>query len=86
MGKRHALFESAGGRWNPAPAPCVVPGMSGMHAHTVEDRHKQATDTEKAETDDVKRARERPTRLRAMLLGGGLVLVAIAGGWFIATL
>lgn len=60
--------------------------MSGMHAHTAEDRHKQATDPAKAETDDIKRARERPPRLRTMLIAGGLLLIAVAGGWWIATL
>ena len=62
------------------------PGMSGTHAHTARDRHKQATDPEKAATDDAKRARERPPRLRTMLIAGGLLLLAIAGAWLLATL
>ena len=60
--------------------------MSGTHAHTARDRAKQATDPDKAATDDPKRARERPPRLRTMLITAGLLLIAIAGGWWIATL
>ena len=60
--------------------------MSGTHAHTVEDRHEQATDPDKAATEAPKIRRVRPIRARTLAIGGALVIAAITGGWWIATL